>query len=210
MSGPKAGLSAVGAVVAALLAAACCIGPAVLAIAGLGGAASAFILAPYRSYLLGFSFVLLGLGFYFAYRRKSTACRADGQRLTASSGQAGKLLLWIATPVVVLVSLSSPISGLRTLPLGARRAGATADRASRRASAALTTTVTIKGMTCGGCVAKVQERLDRVPGVVGFTVSLSSGEARVLYAPAETTPEAIAAAVSETGFAATVRDPPAP
>ena len=210
MSGPKAGLSAVGAVVAALLAAACCIGPAVLAIAGLGGAASAFILAPYRSYLLGLSFVLLGLGFYFAYRKQGTACRADGPRLTTSSGRVGKMLLWLATLVVVLVSVSSPISGLRTLPLGSRRAGATADGASRRASAALTTTVTIKGMTCGGCVAKVQERLDRVPGVVGFTVSLSSGEARVLYAPAEITPEAIAAAVSETGFAATVRDPPAP
>jgi len=70
--------------------------------------------------------------------------------------------------------------------------------------------VTIKGMTCGGCVVKVQERLDRVPGVVGFTVSLSGGEARVLYDPAEITPEAIAAAVSETGFAATVRDRPAP
>src|SRR2546427_9903200 len=41
MSGPKAGVSAAGAVVAALLASACCIGPAILAIAGLGGAASA-------------------------------------------------------------------------------------------------------------------------------------------------------------------------
>src|SRR3989442_1343608 len=97
MSGPKAGLSAAGAVVAALLASACCIGPAVLAIAGLGGAASAFILASYRSYFLGLSFVLLGLGFYFAYRQPRTACHADGQRPTSSSGGTGKLFLWLAT-----------------------------------------------------------------------------------------------------------------
>jgi mercuric ion transport protein len=191
MSGPKAGVSAAGAVVAALLASACCIGPAVLAIAGLGGAASTFLLAPYRSYLLGLSFVLLGLAFYFAYRRQSTACCTDGQDPSASSGSTGRLLLWLATLVVILVSLSSRSSGLHSLPRGA--------------GIAMTTTVAIKGMTCGGCVAKVEERLDRLQGVESFDVSLPQGEAHVVYDPAATTPEAIAAAVRETGFAAAVR-----
>lgn len=67
------------------------------------------------------------------------------------------------------------------------------------------TVLTIKGMTCGGCVATVKLRLKKVKGVTAFDVSLEKGEAEVTYNPAQTNPEAIAAAVSETGFKATVK-----
>jgi copper chaperone CopZ len=67
------------------------------------------------------------------------------------------------------------------------------------------TTLAIKGMTCGGCVATVKLRLKRTKGVVAYEVSLEKGEAEVTYAPALTNPETIAAAVSETGFIATVK-----
>ena len=67
------------------------------------------------------------------------------------------------------------------------------------------TVLTIKGMTCGGCVATVKLRLKKVKGVTAFDVSLEKGEAEVTYDPAQTDPEAIVAAVSETGFKATVK-----
>jgi copper chaperone len=67
------------------------------------------------------------------------------------------------------------------------------------------TVLTIKGMTCGGCVATVKLRLKKVKGVTAYDVSLERGEAEVTYDPARTNPEAIAAAVSETGFKATVK-----
>jgi len=67
------------------------------------------------------------------------------------------------------------------------------------------TVLTIKGMTCGGCVAAVKLRLKKVKGVTAYDVSLDKGEAEVIYDPAQTSPEAIAAAVSETGFKATVK-----
>ena len=67
------------------------------------------------------------------------------------------------------------------------------------------TTLTIKGMTCGGCVATVKLKLKKTKGVLACEVSLEKGEADVTYDPALTGPEAIAAAVSETGFAATVK-----
>ncbi len=67
------------------------------------------------------------------------------------------------------------------------------------------TTLTIKGMTCGGCVATVKLRLKKTKGVLAYEVSLEKGEAEVTYDPALTKPEAIAAAVSETGFTATVK-----
>jgi copper chaperone len=67
------------------------------------------------------------------------------------------------------------------------------------------TVLTIKGMTCGGCVAAVKLRLKKVKGVTAYDVSLDKGEADVTYDPAQTSPEAIAAAVSETGFKAAVK-----
>jgi copper chaperone len=67
------------------------------------------------------------------------------------------------------------------------------------------TTLTIKGMTCGGCVATVKLKLKKTKGIVAYDVSLEKGEADVTYDPAATDPGAIAASVSESGFKATVK-----
>ena len=40
-------------------------------------------------------------------------------------------------------------------------------------------TYAVSGMTCGGCVASVSEKLSKVPGVEGVEVSLERGEAEV-------------------------------
>jgi len=68
------------------------------------------------------------------------------------------------------------------------------------------TTLAIKGMTCGGCVAAVKAQLKKTPGVKTYEVSLEKGEAVVTYDAAETDPPAIAASVSTTGFKAQVRE----
>jgi mercuric ion transport protein len=210
MSGSKAGMSAAGAVVAALLASACCVGPVVLAFAGLGGAASAFLLAPYRPYLLGLSFGLLGVAFFFTYRRPRAACGPEDPCRIAPAARGRKVLLWLAALAVVLMSFSPPRAAWRPPPMKDRPARVAVDAPSGGATARLTTIMTIGGMTCGGCVARVEDRLGHVPGVAAFDVSLENNEARVSYDPAAVTPEAIAAAVSETGFAAAVKDHTAP
>ncbi len=90
--------------------------------------------------------------------------------------------------------LSSCVVGLALLLAGP---GAGAEPAK--------TTLTIKGMTCEGCVASVKVRLKRTEGVMAYEVSLARGEAEVSYDPARTDPEKIAASVSRTGFEATVK-----
>ena len=67
------------------------------------------------------------------------------------------------------------------------------------------TTLTIKGMTCGGCVATVKLQLKRTKGVTGYEVSLARGEADVSYDPTRTDPKKIAVSVSRTGFEAAVK-----
>lgn len=67
------------------------------------------------------------------------------------------------------------------------------------------TTLTIKGMTCGGCVAAVRHQLKNTEGVTAYEVSLDKGEAEVTFEPAKTEPKKIAESVSRTGFAASVK-----
>jgi copper chaperone len=75
-----------------------------------------------------------------------------------------------------------------------------ADEATRKA------TLTIKGMTCGGCVAAVKVQLKKTEGVTAYQVSLEKGEADVSYDPAKTTAAKIAESVSKTGFQTSVKD----
>jgi len=205
MKSTRAGLSAAGAVLAAVLASACCIGPALLAIAGIGGAATIFALGPYRPLLMTLAFVLLVCGFYLA-RRRSRDCCADERGPAASAGRGTRAILWIATLFVVLLAGSSLfMGGFR--PRAADDLGA-AGRAGAEA-AARTATLAIEGMTCAGCVARVEEKLGEVSGVTTYEVSLERKEARVSYDPAATTPEAIVTAVATTGFATSLKDCPA-
>jgi copper chaperone len=70
------------------------------------------------------------------------------------------------------------------------------------------TTLAIKGMTCGGCVAAVKVQLKKTEGVLAYEVSLEKAEAEVSYDPAKTEPKKIADSVSKTGFEASVKEPP--
>ncbi|PYQ52967.1 MAG: hypothetical protein DMF78_10150 [Acidobacteria bacterium] len=67
------------------------------------------------------------------------------------------------------------------------------------------TTLSVKGMTCGGCVAAVKLQLKRTDGVTAYQVSLEKAEADVTYDPARTNPRKIADSVSKTGFTASIK-----
>ncbi len=65
-----------------------------------------------------------------------------------------------------------------------------------------TLTLTVTGMTCGGCVASVKKVLSALPGVQTVEVTLSPGQARVDYDPAMTGREAMIQAITDAGFGA--------
>ena len=103
MSVPKTSLTIGGAVVAALATAAGCQGPQVQSKLGIGGAASAVALTPSRPYLLGLTAVLLGFGFYLAYRRPATDCGPGQACEMPRANSGGRIALWIATIVILIV-----------------------------------------------------------------------------------------------------------
>jgi Cu+-exporting ATPase len=69
--------------------------------------------------------------------------------------------------------------------------------------AAVETTLEIEGMNCASCVAHVQKAAMAVPGVEDVRVNLASGKAAVKLDAARATPQAVAHAITESGYRAT-------
>lgn len=61
-------------------------------------------------------------------------------------------------------------------------------------------TLSITGMTCGGCVRSVTGVLQALPGVESVSVSLQPGQAQVRFDDAQVTPAQLTAAVEDAGF----------
>lgn len=90
-----------GAVVSAFLASACCIGPLLLALLGLGGAGLLIKLEPYRPYFTVVTLAALGAGFWFTYRKPKVVEGDDCGCEHPRSNRFGKVLLWVVTALVV-------------------------------------------------------------------------------------------------------------
>jgi copper chaperone len=58
----------------------------------------------------------------------------------------------------------------------------------------------VSGMTCGGCVNSVHKVLSALPGVESVEVTLTPGQARVVYDAAKVDRAAMAKAVVDAGF----------
>ena len=63
-----------------------------------------------------------------------------------------------------------------------------------------TLSLSIQGMHCGGCAAKVSAALKSIPGTTVDEVAV--GSARVQFDPKKTTDSALIAAVNKVGFQA--------
>lgn len=62
-----------------------------------------------------------------------------------------------------------------------------------------TTAYTVSGMTCGHCVASVQQEVGRIDGVTGVEVELDSGTVTV-ESDSTLDPAAVTAAIAEAGY----------
>lgn len=91
--------TAIGSVSAGFLAAICCLGPLVLGVFGFSSVALMAILTPYQKIFSIIAVVLLGTGFYFAYK-KPKEC-ADGCDLP-SSYKLNRKIMWIAASLSLL------------------------------------------------------------------------------------------------------------
>ncbi len=183
-----------GAVVAALAASSCCVGPLVLAALGIGGAGALAALSAYRPTILVATAGLLTLGFYLTYRKpravEGDACGCE----RPGAGRAEKIGLWVAALLVALFAASPAIiacvSGAREKPVAA--AGATTD----------TAVISVQGADCEACAAHMKTALSELGGLHQLELDLASQTVRVTYEPAPGRIDAYVAALNDLGYEA--------
>jgi mercuric transport protein len=88
--------------------------------------------------------------------------------------------------------------GLAVLSAGLLQAG-------EEAKATLDVKLSVRGMSCGGCVNAVKAALEKVKGVTKADVSLEKNEAVVTYDSGKTNPDELIKAVEKAGFKASVQ-----
>jgi mercuric ion transport protein len=192
-------LSIGGALLAALAASSCCVVPLLLAALGVGGAGAVAALGAYRPYLLGATAALLVAGFYFTYRRPRVAEGDSCGCARPRASRAGRLALWIATVVVVLVAASPPL-----LARWAERQ--MADAASDPTLAH--DTIHVEGIDCEACAAPIRKALAKAGGLRDVRLDVSKQSVLVSYERAPGRLEAYVAAINELGYEASLPSRP--
>ncbi|MBK7399611.1 MAG: cation transporter [Myxococcales bacterium] len=190
-----------GAVLAALAASSCCIGPLLLAAFGIGGAGALATLGAYRPYILAVTAVLLAAGFYLTYRKPRATTAGDACGCEAphpQAGRAGRIGLWIAT-VMVVVFATAPYLIARVAARGHEATavttpGATIDHI----------TIRVEGMDCEACSVNIRRALEKVGGLHDMTLDLKAQTIDVAYEPAAGRVQAYVAAINDLAYEASL------
>lgn len=185
----KSRLPLFGGIAAALAASACCLVPAVLAVAGVSAAGLASSLAPLRPYFLGIAAIALAAGFWLAYRPSpqtdDCGCANPVRRRRSRIG------LWSGAALIV---------GIASYPL-IFDSSATIDE---RARGVAETRLHVTGMDCKGCTKTLATRLARVPGIATVEVDYEHELAIVTHDGTRDRSKELIEAVEEVGYSATV------
>ena len=191
----KENVAVSGAVLTAIGASLCCIGPILTLVFGVGAFGAATIFASARPYLLVASVIALAFGFYHLYLRRE-ACAPDEACSSKPPGRVARFTLWTASVAVLIFALSPYYVGTLARHLSART-----ERAAASKSVTARETFKVSGMTCAGCETTIKLALESTSGVQNAEVSYDRGEAVVQYDPTLTNTVKLCAAINETGYA---------
>lgn len=187
------------AVLTALGASLCCVGPLLAFAFGVSAFGAATVFASARPYLLAAAVPALAFGFYRVYFRRE-ACAHGEACATRPVSRAARLSLWLASIAVLIFALSPYYVGTLARHLGTNKEAADAESTSVTEPAIARETFKVSGMTCAGCETTIKLALEQTPGVRSAEVSYERGAAVVEYDPNVTTTDKLHAAINETGY----------
>jgi copper chaperone CopZ len=192
-------LSLGGAVLAALAASSCCIGPLIVAALGLGGAGAFAVLAVYRPYILGATALLLTIGFYLSYRKPRVAAPDVCGCEKPKASRAGRVGLWMAAALTAtLAAAPSLLAGVAHHRPPALLAGQHLEQA----------VIQVHGIDCEACAAPLRNALTKVGGFNDLRLDLPKQTIAVSYEPAPGRLAAYVAAIDDLGYEASLPDDP--
>lgn len=197
-------LASGGSVLAAALSSACCWLPLLLLAFGASAAGVSAFFERWRPVLAAVALVMLGIGFYLVYFRRST-CADEGCGAATCAPRAGgrsvftQVMLWTAAVLVVAFVLFPRYAGVV-----ARAAyGDSQPAVSTPSVGALTVQrYAVEGMTCAACAVTLQADLAKIDGVASATVDYETKSARIETANPDIVQE-VQAAAKRHGYTAT-------
>ena len=199
-SSEKKGLTA--AILAAIAASVCCVGPLVLLALGVGGAwiGNLTALEPFRPYLMALTFLFLGYAFYRIYRKpKAEECEPGSYCANPKSDRVNKISLWSVTFVVLVLFAIPYVAGVSA-------SSSTGDKATSVLTATKIDRVIldVPGMSCPSCPFTVQKSLEKLTGVIKAEASLEQKKAVVLFDPTKVSVQEMIEATTQAGYRSTV------
>lgn len=161
-------LSLVAAIVAAVLASACCWIPLVLVLLGVTGIAIGAAFEPYRYWFAGMTVVMVAIAVLLTYRRRGQAC-GEQEPCCEPGGRIrhfNKIAVWLVAAAAI---------GLAFLPdyVGALMRQAPAKVSDENGE---TFVVKIEGMSCNACAIRAAIVIQHVEGVAHASVSYPQGK----------------------------------
>lgn len=193
----RAPLFAVGSAFAAIIASFCCILPIVFALTGVSILGASALFDAWRPYLLALTFLLLGLGFYFAYRPQKERCAPGSVCEMPKRNRSGRLMLWLATAAAILFAAFPYYSGtVADVLLSSSFSGAAGGESPKLMHA----TFAVQDMDCAGCAREVENRLKAMKGVRSATASVELRKVEVDYDPQAATLSQLEAAIKAAGY----------
>lgn len=186
-----------GAIVAAITASLCCVGPLLLLAVGVSGAwiGTLTALEPFRPLLAALALGFLGFAFYRVYRKPAAeACEPGSSCANPRSDRINTAVLWIVTVGIL---------GLLAFPYAAPHLVASAP--VQKSSDTVQVVLAVQNMTCGSCPVTVAGSITRLPGVVDAQATLEPPEVVVLYDPTQVSAEDLIAATTNAGYPSSVK-----
>ncbi len=171
----------IGVIVAAIAASVCCVGPLVLLALGIGGAwvGNLTAIEPFRPYLMGLTFIILGYAFYKIYRKpKAEECAPGSYCANPKSDRINKITLWISTVFVILL-LSFPY----ITPLLYADQSNAVEQSGFEENILMEVTLNVPDMYCPACPFTVQKSLIKLDGVISAEASLETKKAVIKFDP---------------------------
>lgn len=180
----------------AITASLCCITPVLALIAGTSGIASTFSwIEPFRPYLIGLTFLVLGFAWYQKLKPKKEIdcdCETEEKPKFIQS----KKFLGIVT-VFAIVMLAFPYYSGVFYP-NTEKQIIVVDKSNVEK-----TEFKISGMTCASCEDHVNHEVNKLSGIVNIKASYENGNAIIEFDKTKTNEAEIERAINSTGYEVT-------
>ncbi|MHB2155853.1 mercuric transporter MerT family protein [Calditrichota bacterium GD2] len=191
------------ALVTAVLASLCCVGPLVLLVLGVSGAwiGSLSALEPYRPFFMALTAIFLAYAFIKFYRKPKVKECADGSYCAhPKADRINKISLWLVT-IFTIVLFAIPYLA-NNVNQSANYEGKTFN--SENITEIETVVLGVRGMNCASCPLTVRKSLESVKGVQKVKALYKQRLAIVDYNPGAATVKALLKATSNGGYPSTI------